>query len=160
MSAVHSLCTRLTLIGGAILLVGLALGGIAFDRLLEHRLTANLDETLLTQAADRARSADAGADTATLVATIRGETAIAVFDEDGSLLDSRNLRAPRSWSARCQATRTRAPSTSRRMTRSSGTPCSSPRPSRARPGWSWRQSSTRSTIRWATRADSSRSASR
>ena len=94
MSAVHSLRTRLTLIGGAILLVGLALGGLAFDRLLEQRLTANLDETLLAQAADRARSADAGADTATLVATIRGETAIAVFDEDGSLLDSRNLDDP------------------------------------------------------------------
>ncbi|MDX2380624.1 MAG: HAMP domain-containing sensor histidine kinase [Acidimicrobiia bacterium] len=95
MIIVHSLRTRLTLIGGAVLLVGLALGGIAFDRLLEQRLTDNLDQTLLAQAADRARTADAGADTATLVATIRGETAIAIFDEDGSLLDSRNLDDPR-----------------------------------------------------------------
>lgn len=94
MTALRSLRARLTLLGAAILAAGLVLGGVAFDRFLEARLLDNLDQTLLTQAADRARTADAGADTATLVATIQRETAIAIFDSGGSLLDSRGLVDP------------------------------------------------------------------
>jgi signal transduction histidine kinase len=71
--------------------MGLILGGLAFNRFLRASLLDNLDETLLSQAVDRASTADAGADPAALASTIRGETAIAIFDSDGTLLVSRGL---------------------------------------------------------------------
>ena len=90
----RSIRARLTLAGTAVLLVGLVLAAVAFDRLLEHRLTANLDQTLQTQATDRAAAIDDGVDPTTLLDGAQRETAVAAFDQGGTLLDQRGFSDP------------------------------------------------------------------
>ena len=105
-----SLQARLTIAGTVVLLLGLALGGVVFDRLLESRLIGNRDDTLLTQATDRAQVIDAGSatqepaqvvnDPAALVATVRGESAIVIFGDDGTVLASKGIADPEEFADR------------------------------------------------------------
>ncbi|MCP4087253.1 MAG: HAMP domain-containing protein [Actinomycetia bacterium] len=83
-----SIRTRLTLISAIVLLVGLSLGAIAFGRLLENRLVANLDQTLVIQATDRAAAVDQGIDPTSLAVSTRDETAVAIFGPRGEVLAS------------------------------------------------------------------------
>ncbi len=90
----RSIRTRLTVISAAVLLAGLTLGAVAFDRLLEDRLLSNLDQTLRTQAVDRALAVDSGVDPTTVVSAALDETAIAVLDPTGSVIASRGFADP------------------------------------------------------------------
>lgn len=94
LSPVHSIRIRLALVGTAVLFVCLAVGGVAFDRVLERQLSNNLDLRLTSQAADRASAIQAGLDPAVQLQTAQTETAVAVFDADGAVVASRGFADP------------------------------------------------------------------
>lgn len=90
----RSIRVRLTLVGSATLLAGLVIGAVAFAQLFEQQLVDNLDSNLQILADDRARAIDAGLDPETQLATVQTETAVAVFNEAGSLLANRGFVDP------------------------------------------------------------------
>ncbi|MGI9608623.1 MAG: sensor histidine kinase [Acidimicrobiales bacterium] len=94
LSPSRSIRLRLTLLGAILLIGGLALGALAFDRVLENRLVDNLDQTLLTQANDRAAALAQGLDPEAIRTSIGRENAIAVFDPSGTLLESQGFDDP------------------------------------------------------------------
>lgn len=90
----ESIRSRLTLLSTGVLFLGLVLGAVAFDLLLQNQLVKNLDQQLTTQALDRVLAIDAGLDPATQLETAQRETAVAVFDSTGVALASSGFHIP------------------------------------------------------------------
>lgn len=90
----RSIRTRLALVGALLLFVGLAVGGVLFDRSLQRQLSENVDLRLSGQATDRAAAIASGLDPSTQLETSQGERAIAVFDADGEVLAQRGFDDP------------------------------------------------------------------
>lgn len=94
LSPTRSIRVRLTLVGSALLFATTAIGGLAFERVLDNELSTTLDQQLETQASDRAAAVDVGADPTTQLDAGDGESAVAIFSVDGQLLANRGFDDP------------------------------------------------------------------